>query len=107
MISPWAQYELTADDKYIDKFEYSQNQYIRRGSRLALSYLHTLMARMYIKANKLDEADIIIEKALSNLTKSSEHFFQVEIYRLKGFISWKKKKVSNNEILVFFEEDNQ
>jgi class 3 adenylate cyclase/predicted ATPase/energy-coupling factor transporter ATP-binding protein EcfA2 len=104
MLSNWAQFELTASGELIDLFAVNLKRYKNRGSALALSYLHTLLARMLITAQRYDEADIIIEKALSNLTKSSEHFFQAEIYRLKGMVSFKKDNSGNSETETFLNE---
>jgi len=59
---------------------------------------------MLFKADRLEEADIIIEKALSNLSKNSEHFFQSEIYRLKGVIGWKKDGKADSEIEAYLNE---
>ena len=104
MLTAWAQFELNSDETLIREFEASLQQYIHRGNKLALSYLRTLLIRMYIKAGKLEEADIIAEKAIGTLSKSSEHFFQAEIYRLKGLITWKMKTGSDEETKTFFEE---
>ena len=104
MLSNWALFEQTGNNELISQFERDLQNYLNRGSRLALSFLYTLLVRMLIKANRLEDADIIIEKAISNLHKCSEHFFQAEIYRLKGEVSWKKDNRANSDTEVFFNE---
>lgn len=104
MLSNWALYELTSNEELISQFERNLQNYINRGSRLALSYLYTLLARMLITANRLEDADIVIEKAINNLNKCSEHFYQAEIYRLKGIICWKKGSSPISEAEAFFNE---
>ncbi|WP_455376294.1 adenylate/guanylate cyclase domain-containing protein [Kaarinaea lacus] len=104
MLSNWAQFELTGNEEQIDLFAMNLKRYKNCGSALALSYLHTLLTRMLVKAKRLDEADIIIEKALNNLTKSSEHFFQAEIYRLKGIVSFYKNSSDQSEIETYLDE---
>jgi len=104
MLGNWAQFELTGSEELIDLFQVNLQRYKQRGSGLALSYLHTLLVRMLFKADRLEEADIIIEKALSNLSKNSEHFFQSEIYRLKGVIGWKKDGKADSEIEAYLNE---
>ena len=104
MLSNWAQFELTGREELIDLFQVNLQRYKQRGSSLALSYLHTLLVRMLVAAKRYDEADIIIEKALNNLTKNSEHFFQAEIYRLKGVISWIKDGIASSETEAYLNE---
>jgi len=104
MLGNWSQFELNADENHIDLFELNLQRYIHRGSSLALSYLYTLLARMQIKAGKYEEADITIEKAMNNLTRGSEHFFQAEIYRLKGEISAKGDANSFADSQTFLDE---
>lgn len=104
MLNNWALFELTGNKELISQFERNLQNYLLRGNKLALSYLYTLLVRMLIKAEKFDAADIIVEKAINNLHKCREHFFQSEIYRLKGEVSWKTDNYSTDETEAFFNE---
>ncbi|WP_455221269.1 adenylate/guanylate cyclase domain-containing protein [Kaarinaea lacus] len=104
MLNLWAQYELTGESKFIDQYTSVLYKYIKRGSRLALTYLHSLLARMYIKAGKWEDAAKVIDKSISKLPTHHEHFFQPELFRLKAVIAWLRKSAATNEIEGWFKE---
>ncbi|WP_455208521.1 adenylate/guanylate cyclase domain-containing protein [Kaarinaea lacus] len=104
MLSIWAQYELTADKKFISQYTKVLRKYIQRGSRLALTFFHSLLARMYVKAEQWEEAEATIDKSINKLHTHHEHFFQPELYRLKANIAWHRKTAATNEIEGWFRE---
>ncbi|WP_455365748.1 adenylate/guanylate cyclase domain-containing protein [Kaarinaea lacus] len=104
MLSIWAQFELTNDKKFITQYTRVLHKFIQRGSRLALTFLHSLLARMYIKAGQWEEAEAIIDKSITKLSTHHEHFFQPDLYRLKAIIAWQHKAAANNEIESWFKE---
>jgi class 3 adenylate cyclase/tetratricopeptide (TPR) repeat protein len=104
MLSLWARYELTGDGKFIEKYKNVLHKYIQRGSRLALTFLHSLLARMYIRAEFWEEAEAIVDKSVAKLHTHHEHFFQPELYRLKASIAWQRKTAATNEIEGWYKE---
>jgi len=104
MLSLWAQYELTGETKFIEQYTTVLHKYIKRGSRLALTYLHSLLARMYIKAGQWEQAANIVDKSITKLSTHHEHFFQPELLRLKAVIAWFRQSASKNEIEGWFKE---
>ncbi|MCI0505393.1 MAG: AAA family ATPase [Gammaproteobacteria bacterium] len=102
MLNFWAQYEQTGENKLINQYTGALQKYINRGSRLALTYQHSLLARMYIKAGQWEEAQTIIDKTISKLNTHHEHFFQAELLRLKTVIAWQRKTAPANDIEAGF-----
>ncbi|HEY5602114.1 MAG TPA: adenylate/guanylate cyclase domain-containing protein [Gammaproteobacteria bacterium] len=104
MVKIWAQHELTGDNKLISQYTSVLHQYVKRGSRLALTYMHSLLARMHIKAGQWEQAETVIDKAISKLNTHYEHFFQAELYRLKAVITWQRKTTATNDIEACFNQ---
>ena len=104
MLSIWAQFELSGDKKFITQYTRVLHKYIQRGSLLALTFLHSLLARMYIKAGQWEEAETIVDKSISKLASHHEHFFQPDLYRLKANIAWHYRAATNNEVESYFKE---
>lgn len=95
---------MTGDNKLIKQYTDVLNKNIKLGSRLAITYMQTLLARMYIKADKWEDAETVIDSAINKLSTHHEYFFQPELHRLKALISWKHKHVSQNELEAYFNE---
>lgn len=104
MLSLWAQYELDGDEKHIKAFRSRLAHYIRVGSRLAVSYMQTLLARMSIKAGLWQDAGNIIDKSIKELNRQNEHFFRADIFRLKALISEKLDSATDDETEAYFLE---
>jgi predicted ATPase len=104
MLCEWAQFNLYGDSKHITVFEKTLKNYVRSGSRLALSYWQTMLARMHIDADQLLQAETAIDRAFNDLARHSEHFFQVEIFRLKAIVNWLNSDMPAHEIDVYFKE---
>ncbi|MGD8566468.1 MAG: adenylate/guanylate cyclase domain-containing protein [Gammaproteobacteria bacterium] len=103
MVNLWAQFELTGDSKLIEAFKARLDHYIKVGSRLALSYLRSLLARMMIKAGWLDQASAIVDSSIEDLSKHQEHFFQSEIFRLKALIEMQLESGAGDPEVSFVE----
>jgi len=104
MLNLWSQFELTGDIKLIKQFTSVLDKNKKLESRLAATYMNTLLARMYIKAGKWDDAEIIIDNIVNKLNTHHEYFFMPELYRLKALISWKQNSATPNELETYFNE---
>lgn len=104
LLNIWSEFEMTGDNKLIKQYTDVLNKNIKLGSRLAITYMQTLLARMYIKADKWEDAETVIDSAINKLSTHHEYFFQPELHRLKALISWKHKHVSQNELEAYFNE---
>ncbi|WP_455200477.1 hypothetical protein, partial [Kaarinaea lacus] len=104
MMNIWSQFEMTGDNKLINQYIEVMDKNLKLGSRLALTFHHSLLVRMYIKAEKWEDAEVVIDGAINKLNTHHEYFFQPELHRLKALISWKHKSASHNELDAYFNE---
>ena len=107
MLNLWSQFEKTGDTKLIKQFTKVLDKNKRLESRLAATYMNTLLVRMYIKAGKWDDADIVIDSIVNKLNTHHEFFFMPELYRLKALIGWKRKSATPIELEAYFNQATQ
>ncbi|MEJ2181189.1 MAG: AAA family ATPase, partial [Gammaproteobacteria bacterium] len=104
MLNLWSQFEKTGDTRLIKQFTNVLDKNKRLESRLAATYMNTLLVRMYIKAGKWDDADIVIDSIVNTLNTHQEFYVMPELYRLKALISWKRKSATPNELESYFNQ---
>jgi DNA-binding SARP family transcriptional activator len=58
------------------------------GTRLRMPYFRSLLTRVLHKAGRLDEALGILEEAFAESRQHDEHWWDAELYRLRGELIW-------------------
>jgi len=102
MLKLWAEFSIHNNNKHIAKFEKILSQYVNSGSLLASTYMQTLLAKMFLSANRISDAERILNNALNSLNKRKEHFFQAEIFCLKGVVCAHQDNKKSAEAETYF-----
>jgi predicted ATPase len=72
------------EEEGIEQMQRGLNAWQATGSKLLKSYLFAGLSEGYAKAGQTEEGLAVLAEALANVDKNNEHFWEAEIYRLKG-----------------------
>ncbi|HMP40971.1 MAG TPA: hypothetical protein PKA05_11365, partial [Roseiflexaceae bacterium] len=62
--------------------------FAENGTRLRMPYYLSLLTRVLHKAGRLDEALATLEQAFAESRRNDEHWWDAELYRLRGELKW-------------------
>jgi predicted ATPase len=80
----WAMVERGAGKAEIARIEEGIATFQATGARLLIPWLLGLCAEAYGKIGQTEEGLTIVAEALSAVEETGEHFYEAELYRLKG-----------------------
>ena len=84
MLKAWSESLNQHPEVTCQTFQQALHDYERSGNRLALSYFRAVLADLYRAAGQLENAQRVLETALSEAGDTGEGFFTAELLRLKG-----------------------
>ena len=84
MLKAWSESLNQHPEVTCQTFQQALHDYERSGNRLALSYFRAVLADLYRAAGQLENAQRVLETALSEASDTGEGFFTAELLRLKG-----------------------
>jgi predicted ATPase len=99
----WVLAQTNKVENGIKQMETSIKAFLGAGAGSVLPYFMTALAEVLLENNHIDIALDWLEKAEARAEKNREHFFDAEIYRVRGevlFASDKKNK-KNAELLIW------
>ena len=79
--------------------------YQATGSELAQPYFLALLAEAYGKGGQAEEGLSVLAEALAAVDNTGEHFYEAELYRLKGTLTLQKFQVSGSKFQVSNTQD--
>jgi class 3 adenylate cyclase/predicted ATPase len=70
------------------------------GGELVQSYFLALLAETYGEMGQMEEGLAVVAEALDGVYRTGEHFWEAELYRLKGTLTLQKFQVSSSKLQV-------
>jgi DNA-binding winged helix-turn-helix (wHTH) protein/predicted ATPase len=70
------------------------------GTAASQPYYLALLAEAYGKMEQAEEGLVAVAEALEVVHKTGEHFYEAELYRLRGELTWQKSQVSRSKFQV-------
>jgi predicted ATPase len=84
----FAQAELQPDGNHLARLRQAIHDFTETGARIRLPVYLSLLAQACLKVGRLDEGLAALEQALTESLQNNEHWWDAEIYRMRGELMW-------------------
>ena len=92
----WVMIEQGGGEEEIVKLQEGLAAWQATGSRTAVPYFHTLLARAYEKVGQAEKGISTLEEALAEMKETDERYYEAEVHRLRGQLLLKKGEADSN-----------
>jgi predicted ATPase len=93
ILQGWLLTEGGKEEEGITQMRHGLAAYRARGAGLRRSYFLALLVEAYGKAGQIEEGLSVSAEALAGVDKTGEHFYEAELYRLKGQLTLQQSQV--------------
>ncbi len=100
ILQGWALAEQGQSEEGISQIRQGLAAHQALGAGIFQSYFLALLAEAYGKAGQAEEGLAALAEALTVVDKNGEHFYEAELYRLKGELTLQKLSVVKSQLSV-------